>query len=699
MKRILSILMSMALVVILLVSMSVTSFAAPTEGTAADGITVEYTIEEYDKEAFGEFFAEADVTFEDALDGEGLSIDDVYVWQITATVTGLDLYNDITGDKSSNRVVEGRYIRIFDTIYYLPSDAGIFSEWDVGSNAFNNLVAWQETNTEFTTVGSKAVVKSTDDVEWLDGTYDLYETTFKTYPVTINAAYPYKTSDIEVEEEFKQTIYIATTVDTFTMLTDNTIEIYAAEPDTKYNATIESGQPNYYKWRNATDSINYVNDYEEEHEGHYTLFVKEGQFVSKDEYYGSSAPATHNITVYANGEEIMNETIAEGEAITMPTAPAVTGKTFSHWATTEGGSAVEPATQMGTEDLTYYAVYETNKYTITYIIDGREETKTVEHGQPTDYTGATPTKEGYDFTGWDKDFAPATADTTYTAQFAIKTYTITFIVNGATTTKTVNHGETPDFGSVPEKDGYNFTGWSLTENGPVIEGGIPAATGAATYYAVFEEKAAVQYTITFKVDGQADVVLTVNAGTMPVFPGTPSKEGYRFTGWNTPIVEATADATYIAQFEEIGDAISNVNVVNIVTTHEDILPGAGVVEVTAYTEAGKEVTVKADELLRVHTTFDYNSENGILVEMGMLFVPVNVIGEGKSMDEVVASGKTKDANCSDIPMITTGSNTGITFKAGLVGVPKKGIKIYAVPYYRISDSERTYHDMQTITFE
>ena len=60
--------------------------------------------------------------------------------------------------------------------------------------------------------------------------------------------------------------------------------------------------------------------------------------------------------------------------------------------------------------------------------------------------------------------------------------------------------------------------------------------------------------ITF-MDGETTLqTLYLKPGEMPVYTeDQPTKDGYKFTGWNTPIVAATADATYTAQFEAIAE--------------------------------------------------------------------------------------------------------------------------------------------------
>ncbi|MBQ6984620.1 MAG: InlB B-repeat-containing protein [Paludibacteraceae bacterium] len=60
------------------------------------------------------------------------------------------------------------------------------------------------------------------------------------------------------------------------------------------------------------------------------------------------------------------------------------------------------------------------------------------------------------------------------------------------------------------------------------------------------------WTITF-TDGTTTLqTLHLKPGEMPIYTAAqPTKDGYKFTGWNAPIVAAEADATYTAQFETV----------------------------------------------------------------------------------------------------------------------------------------------------
>lgn len=62
------------------------------------------------------------------------------------------------------------------------------------------------------------------------------------------------------------------------------------------------------------------------------------------------------------------------------------------------------------------------------------------------------------------------------------------------------------------------------------------------------------WTITFKNGETALQALHLKPGEMPVYTeNQPTKDGFKFTGWDPAIAAATADATYQAQFEAIAE--------------------------------------------------------------------------------------------------------------------------------------------------
>ena len=156
--------------------------------------------------------------------------------------------------------------------------------------------------------------------------------------------------------------------------------------------------------------------------------------------------------------------------------PTKTGYTFDGWytASTGGNKVTSPYTP--TNNVTLYARWTANKYTITF--DGKgvavtPSTKQVTYGQ-TYGTLPAPTKPGYTFNGWynggnkvqSTDTVDITGNTTLSAQWLGAEYTVYFDPDGGnvspTSKKVNNEGQ---YGALPTptKTGYTFAGWYKNE--------------------------------------------------------------------------------------------------------------------------------------------------------------------------------------------------------------------------------------------
>ncbi|MBC1665527.1 LPXTG cell wall anchor domain-containing protein [Listeria welshimeri] len=114
-------------------------------------------------------------------------------------------------------------------------------------------------------------------------------------------------------------------------------------------------------------------------------------------------------------------------------------------------------------------------YKVVFNIEGKETNEMVEVDSFLEEP-ATPTKEGYTFTGWYDakiggnkwDFASDTMpanDITLYAQFSINNYTATFNIDGKETTESVAYQNLVTEPTAPVKEGYTFTGWYDAKTG------------------------------------------------------------------------------------------------------------------------------------------------------------------------------------------------------------------------------------------
>ena len=119
-------------------------------------------------------------------------------------------------------------------------------------------------------------------------------------------------------------------------------------------------------------------------------------------YY--SDPIIGLTATYMNGETIYaRQILPSGTLATCPDTPATTpGCTFGGWNKADG-TAWDYASDKVTDNITLYAKWTANTYTITFDTVGGSEIAPITQDYGTAITEpANPTREGYTFIGWDK---------------------------------------------------------------------------------------------------------------------------------------------------------------------------------------------------------------------------------------------------------------------------------------------------------
>lgn len=169
-----------------------------------------------------------------------------------------------------------------------------------------------------------------------------------------------------------------------------------------------------------------------------------------------------------DGRVINTQVVTNGGNATVPTNPRREGYIFKGW---------DVATTNITSDLVITAVYvkagesgqQGEKVTVVFkdgdtIISTQEVTV---GGNAKDPSVLAPTKEGYVFKGWDKATTNITANTEINAVYEVAKYTVTFKNYDGTTlgTQVVEHGKNATAPSIPNRDGYVFTGWDKAIDG------------------------------------------------------------------------------------------------------------------------------------------------------------------------------------------------------------------------------------------
>ena len=196
--------------------------------------------------------------------------------------------------------------------------------------------------------------------------------------------------------------------------------------------------------------------------------------------------------------------------------------TFKEWS---------PAIEEVSQPTTYTAVFDStlNQYTITYVVDGEVsgQVETYNYGEVITIR-TVPNKEGYGFSGWDKTL-PATMpdeNITVSGTFSPNSHTITYKVDGEVSgdVETYNYGAAITLRTVPNKEGYGFSGWDKTLPATMPDNDI-IVSGTFT---------AVPYDISYILDGgnfEGDYPTEYNVETETFTLEIPKRWGYQFAGW------------------------------------------------------------------------------------------------------------------------------------------------------------------------
>lgn len=260
---------------------------------------------------------------------------------------------------------------------------------------------------------------------------------------------------------------------------------------------------------------------------------------------------TYNLYGGKNHEDNpLSYDITTGEITLM--SPSRAGSTFVCWYSDEEFTQPVKRIKKGsTGDRILYARWTTEKYTITYNLDGGKKNT----NNPSSYRVTTedivleaPTKKGYVFKGWysDEEFTQpveiirqgSTGNITLYAKWEEETYKITYKLN-----KGKNHKNNPSEYTVtteeitlkdPSRDGYKFKGWysdeKFTERVIRIKQG---SIGDRTLYAKWEKT---NYTIQYVLNGGTNHSKNptgYQTSSSDIKLREPSRIGHTFKGWYT----------------------------------------------------------------------------------------------------------------------------------------------------------------------
>ena len=270
--------------------------------------------------------------------------------------------------------------------------------------------------------------------------------------------------------------------------------------------------------------------------------------------------AAQNITLYAQwkvrsysvnfdsngGSAVASQSVKYGSKASRPTDPTRAGHTFQGWYTSRDGGARYDFNQTVTGDVTLYAHWSVNSYTLAFDGNGgkaSESSRTVQYGSQ--YSLPTATRAGHTFQGWytaksgGTKVSPSTtmgaANTTLYAHWSVNAYTLAFDGNGgkaSESSRKVQYGN--QYGTLPTatRTGYAFQGWyTARSGGSQVSSSTTMEAANTTVYAHWTVNT---YTVSFDSNGGSAVASqSVRYGSKATQPANPTRAGHTFQGWYT----------------------------------------------------------------------------------------------------------------------------------------------------------------------
>ncbi len=291
---------------------------------------------------------------------------------------------------------------------------------------------------------------------------------------------------------------------------------------------------------------------------------------------------TFTVTYDTNGGSttLGDQTKYYGQDLTLrTTVPSRSGYYFVGWNTNKNSSSAtyHPGDVYKSEsDLKLYAIWTTTTYTVSYNMNGGTgsiNSQTKISNVELKLTTTVPKRTGYEFIGWNTNKNATTAqynpggsytyngNTTLYAVWKGITYTVSYDMNGGSgeidsQTKLYDQNLTLS-AIVPVRTGYTFLGWSTDANAEKADHqpvGTYTDNKDAVLYAVWKPYT---YLITYMLNGGSGTVENQTKEydkDLILSSVVPTRENYRFIGWNTDANAQTAQYQSGGTFTQNSDA-------------------------------------------------------------------------------------------------------------------------------------------------
>ena len=261
------------------------------------------------------------------------------------------------------------------------------------------------------------------------------------------------------------------------------------------------------------------------------------------------------------GSKVASQSVEINKTATKPSNPTRSGYKFIEWQL--NGQAYD-FSKIVTGDITLVAKWE-KVNTVTF--DSNGGSKVASQSVETNKTAtkpSNPTREGYTFLGWylnnqEYNFETVvTKDITLVAKWEIKKFTVTFNTNGGTqiASQTVEYGKKATKPANPVKDGYIFTGWTVSgktyDFSSVVKSNITVVANYREKQYTFKVGTIDQYspdrTITVYEEGSQINFTSIKVNGVVLCSGSnPTVSYYDIEGVNTVTVVLTSGTEVTAR--------------------------------------------------------------------------------------------------------------------------------------------------------
>ena len=194
---------------------------------------------------------------------------------------------------------------------------------------------------------------------------------------------------------------------------------------------------------------------------------------------------------------------------------------------------------MGSSNITLYAKWTVNQYTITYNTNGGDTLTQHSVSFGATVTLKTASRAGYSFSGWYEDESLSIAFTNQTmparninlfAKWNINSYTISFESNGgsAVESSTQTYLSEVTEPSNPTRTGYTFEGWYTNTS---LTNKYTFGTMGSSNITLYANWTVNQYTITYHID-QSTIEYVVLDFNTEIQYLNPTIDGFDFVSWH-----------------------------------------------------------------------------------------------------------------------------------------------------------------------